>query len=58
VSGPDDILSWLVDFKEKKDASQVVRSLALSPVVLTINGYVDTNGDTLALEQAVDLKKK
>jgi hypothetical protein len=57
-SGPDDIASWLVDFREKKDTAQVVRTLALSPVVLTINGYVDTNGDPQALEQAIDLKKK
>ena len=32
-SGPDDIVSWLVDFHENKGATQVVRSLALSPVV-------------------------
>jgi hypothetical protein len=57
-SGSDDIASWLVDYREKKDAVQVVRSLTLSPVVLTINGYVDANGDALALEQAVDVKKK
>jgi hypothetical protein len=57
-SGPDDIASWLVDFREKKDAARMVRTLALSPVVLTINGYMDTNGDPLALEQAADLKKK
>jgi hypothetical protein len=56
--GADDIASWLVDFREKKDPIHVVRSLALSPVVLTINGYVDANGDSLALEQVLDLKKK
>jgi hypothetical protein len=57
-SGPDDIASWLVDFREKKASTQMIRSLALSPVVLTINGSVDTNGDILSLEQAIDLKKK
>jgi hypothetical protein len=57
-TAPDDIASWLVEFREKKDAQRVVRSLVLSPVVLTINGYVDTNGDSLALEQSVDVKRK
>ncbi len=54
----DDIESWLVDFHESKGARQVVRTLGLTPVQLTMSGYTDTNEDPLTLQQTVDLEKK
>jgi hypothetical protein len=55
---PDQISSWLVDFKEKKDSTSTTRTLTLSPVQLTVSGYEEANGDDLALQQHEDLKKK
>ncbi len=54
----DQISSWLVDFHERKDSRQIVRTLGLSPVVLTVKGYDEAKGDALALEQIEELKKK
>ncbi|HYW84717.1 MAG TPA: pallilysin-related adhesin, partial [Spirochaetia bacterium] len=62
VSGPrgtpDQISSWLVDFHERKDSLHIVRTLGLSPVLLTVKGYEEAKGDALALEQIEELKKK
>jgi hypothetical protein len=62
VIGPrgtaDQISSWLVDFHERKDSLHVVRTLGLSPVLLTVKGYEEAKGDTLLLEQIQELKKK
>lgn len=55
---PDQITSWLVDFHERKDTVKVVRTLGLSPVQLTVKGYEEAKGDTLQLEQTLELKKK
>jgi hypothetical protein len=55
---PDQISSWLVDFKEKKDSTSTTRTLVLSPVQLTVSGYEEANGDDLALQQHEELKKK
>lgn len=55
---PDQISSWLVDFHERKDSLHVVRTLGLSPVLLTVKGYEEAKGDTLLLEQIQELKKK
>ena len=58
TGAPDLISSWLVDYKEKKDATSATRTLTLSPVQLTVNGYEEANGDDLSLLQYQDLKKK
>jgi hypothetical protein len=55
---PDQISSWLVDYKEKKDPASATRTLTLSPVQITDNGYEEANGDDLSLQQYQDLKKK
>ena len=55
---PDQINSWLVDYKEKKDATSATRTLSLSPVQLTVNGYEEANGDDVSLLQYQDLRKK
>jgi hypothetical protein len=47
----DAIISWLVDYSEKKDANRSVRTLSLSPIQLTMNGYEDANGDEISFEQ-------
>ena len=55
---PDEVSSWLVDYKEKKDASTTTRTLNLSPVQLTVNGFEEANGDDLSVQQIQDVKKK
>ena len=55
---PDQISSWLVDYNEKKDATSSTRTLVLSPVQLTVNGYEEANGDDVSLLQYQDLRKK
>ena len=52
----DQNYSWTVDFKESKAPTGTVRSLTLSPAQLTVQGYEDAVGDTLSLEQDVDLR--
>jgi len=54
---PGQVTSWLVDYTERKDSLQVTRMLNLSPVQLTVSGYEEANGDTLALLQSEDAKK-
>jgi hypothetical protein len=54
---PDKLTSWLVDYKEKRDAASATRTLVLSPVQLTVNGYEEANGDDLSLLQYKELKK-
>jgi hypothetical protein len=51
VRARDQIISWLVDYKERKEPGRVVRVLTLSPIHLTVNGYEDANGDALVLQQ-------
>jgi hypothetical protein len=54
----DQISSWLVDYREKMDSTSAIRTIILSPVQLTVNGYEEANGDDLSLLQYQDLKKK
>ncbi|MGA2977387.1 MAG: pallilysin-related adhesin [Spirochaetia bacterium] len=54
---PDQISSWLADLQEKKEPARTVRTLSLSPVQLTMNGYEDANGDALSLQQIQPVKK-
>ncbi len=54
----DHISSWLIDFKEKRDSSTTTRTLNLSPVQLTVNGFEEANGDDLSVQQIQDVKKK
>ena len=54
----DEVTSWLVDYKEKRDSSTTTRSLGLSPIQLTVNGFEEANGDDLSLQQVQDLKKQ
>jgi hypothetical protein len=58
VGQPDQISSWLVDFKEKLEPSAATRMLHLSPVQLTVNGYEEANGDDLSFQQYQDLRRK
>ena len=55
---PDPINSWLVDYKEKKSSSTTTRTLGLSPVQLTVNGFEEANGDDLSVQQVQDIKNK
>ncbi len=55
--GREENRSWLVDYREKKTPVSVSRTLSLSPVVLTVNGYEEANGDGLSLLQEQDLKR-
>ena len=55
---PDQMSSWLVDYKEKRDSSTTTRTLGLSPIQLTVNGFEEANGDDLSVQQVQDLKKK
>jgi hypothetical protein len=50
----EETMSWLVEYRETKNAGGVVRSLGLSPVHLTVKGSEDASGNSLALEQKVD----
>ncbi len=58
IGEPDRISSWLVDYKEKSDPVSTTRTLNLSPVQLTVNGYEEANGDDLSLRQYQDLRRK
>ncbi len=51
------VSSWLVDFQEKKSSARAFRTLTLSPVQLTVDGYADASGDTVTLQQTVDIIK-
>jgi hypothetical protein len=54
----DRISSWRIDYREKKDPVSMVRTLLLSPVQLTVNGFEEANGYDIALQQIQDLQKK
>ncbi len=54
----DDDRSWVVDFKEAKDPVRILRTLSLSPVQLTVKGFEDAVGDTLALQQWIPLRAR
>jgi hypothetical protein len=43
--------SYLLEYKEKADASAVVRTIALTPVSLTVRGAVATSHDPAVFEQ-------
>ncbi len=43
--------SYLLEYKEKADASAVVRTIALTPVSLTVRGAVATSHDAAVYEQ-------
>jgi hypothetical protein len=50
--------SYLADFKEKREASRVLRTLILTPVLVTVKGYEETVSEPLTLVQTQDLPKK
>jgi hypothetical protein len=52
------IRSWLIDYREKKDPTRIQRTILLSPVLLTVKGYEEARGDSIALAQTQDLSKK
>jgi hypothetical protein len=54
----DGIRSWRVDYAENKSPVSITRTLGLSPVQLTVNGYEEANGYDLSLQQFQDLTKK
>ena len=53
-----DSAAWLVGFKERQDRVRSIRILSLTPVVLTVNGYEESGGNTISFEQVTELKKK
>jgi Pallilysin beta barrel domain len=55
---PEEDRSWVVDFKENRNPARIKRTLVLSPVQLTVDGYEDSVGDTVTLEQEIDLKAR
>jgi len=55
---PDEDKSWVADFRESKNPARIRRTLVLSPVQLTVRGYEDAVGDTVSLEQEIDLKPR
>jgi hypothetical protein len=55
---PEEDRSWVVDFKEGRSPAGITRTLVLSPVQLTVSGYEEVVGDTVSLEQEVDLRAK
>jgi hypothetical protein len=54
---PGQTSSWLVNVHGGGNATPAARTLALSPVRLTVSGYEDLNGPDLLLTQVVDVKK-
>jgi hypothetical protein len=55
---PEEDKSWLIDFKESKNPARIKRTLTLSPVQLTVNGYEDASGDAISLEQETDFRAR
>ncbi len=55
---PEEDRSWVVDFKESKNPARIKRTLVLSPVQLTVDGYEDSVGDSVSLEQEIDLRAR
>jgi hypothetical protein len=51
------ISSWLVGFQETKGATRALRTLTLSPIQLTVDGYADMGGDVVIVQQTSDFKK-
>lgn len=50
--------SYLADYKEKREASRVVRTLILTPVQVTVKGYEETTAPALTVVQTQDLPSK
>lgn len=50
--------SYLADFKEKRDTNRLLRTLVLTPVLVTVKGFEEALGDPLTLSQTQDLPKK
>ena len=50
--------SYLADYREKREASRLVRTLVLTPVLVTVKGYEETTAASLTLVQTQDLPKK
>ncbi|MGA2612586.1 MAG: pallilysin-related adhesin [Spirochaetia bacterium] len=57
-NGPGEDRSWVADFKEDKNPARILRTLTLFPVQLTVKGYGDAVGDTISLEQELDLRPR
>jgi len=55
---PGRIRSWLVGYEERKDNVSYTRTLTLTPVQLTVNGYEESNGDPVSLLQYQDLRSQ
>ncbi len=58
AENPGKVTSWRVDYQETKDSLSATRTLVLTPVQLTVNGYQDANGDAVSLLQSQDLRKQ
>jgi hypothetical protein len=54
----EQVRSWLIDYREKRSPSHIAKILSFAPITLTVKGYEDASGESLALEQMQDLGKK
>ena len=54
----EQVRSWLVDYREKRSPLHIATIISLAPIVLTVKGYEDASGESLALEQMQDLGRK
>jgi len=50
--------SYIADFKEKRGTNRIVRTLVLTPVLVTVKGFEEALGNPLTLSQTQDLPKK
>jgi hypothetical protein len=50
--------SYTADFKEKRETSRIVRTLVLTPVLVTVKGFEEALGNPLTLSQTQGLPKK
>jgi hypothetical protein len=57
-NGSEEDRSWVADFTESRNPAQILRRLSLSPAQLTVKGYEDAVGDTITLEQELDLRPR
>ena len=50
-------VSWMAVLKERKDTTSLVRTLVLTPGLLTVDGFEQSGGDPIRLQQTTPLTK-
>jgi hypothetical protein len=55
---PSESRSYLADFKEKRETTRILRTLVLTPVLVTVKGFEEALGNPLTLSQTQGLPKK